>query len=322
MSIPELDPQIADALRKLEEAGVRPLETLTLEEAREEYARGVALLGGEPDEVFAVEEADADGVPLRVYRPVETDEPSMALVYFHGGGWAVGGLDTHDGVARALAKRAGIVVVSVGYSLAPESRYPAALQDAWQATNWVLANAASLGIDPERVGVGGDGVGGCLAAVVARKGRDAGTPFAVQLLIYPTTTSRCDTQAFSLYSMGYGLTRDAMHWNWNHYIGDYDGGADTDVSPAALQDLRRLPRAIVVTAEADILRDEGEAYAQRLFLAGVETEGYRYDGMINGFLQMAGLVSRSDKALDEIAESLRPFLEKTWRDDYSVSLDK
>jgi len=141
----------------------------------------------------------------------------------------------------------------------------------------------------------------------------------VQLLIYPTTSSKQDTPAYSMYQSGYGLTRDAMAWYWEQYIGDYDGSNDANVSPGSVQDLRRLPRTIMVTAEADILRDEAEVYAQRLFFAGVETEGYRYDGMIHGFLRMAGIVERSNKALDEIAESLVPFLEKGWRDDYLVT---
>jgi acetyl esterase len=240
-------------------------------------------------------------------------------VYLHGGGFVVGSIDTHDGVTRALARRAECIVVSVDYRLAPEHPYPAALEDSWRAARWVAASADGLGIDQERIGVGGDSVGGCLAAILARKARDTDAPFATQLLIYPTMSSRQDTPAYSLFQTGYGLTRDTMAWYWRQYIGDYDGGKDLDVSPGALNDLRRLPRAIVVTAEADILRDEAEVYAQRLFLAGVETEGYRYDGMIHGFLRMAGVVDRSNKALDEIAESLAPFLEKGWRDDYLVT---
>ena len=263
----------------------------------------------------------ADGVPVRIYRPVETSEPSRALVYFHGGGFVVGSIETHDGVARALARRTPCVVVSVDYRLAPEHKYPAALDDCWRAASWVLKNAAELGIDEEKVGVGGDSVGGCLAAIVARRGRDAGTPFAVQLLLYPTTTSRADAPSYSLYQLGYGLTRDAMAWYWKQYIGETDGSTNPDISPAALQDLRRLPRAIVITAEADVLRDEAESYAQRLFLASIETEGYEYEGMIHGFLRMAGVVARSDKALDEISETLKTFLDKTRRDDQAVTLD-
>jgi acetyl esterase/lipase len=242
-------------------------------------------------------------------------------VFLHGGGFVIGDLDTHDGQCRVLCSRVGAVVVSVDYRLAPEHRYPAALEDCWAATKWVIANAEKLGIDADRIGVGGDSVGGALATIVARKGRDAGTPFAAQLLLYPSTTCRQDAPSYSMYAFGYGLTRDAMAWYWQQYIGDHDGSSDSDISPAALQDLRRMPRTIVITAEADILRDEGESYAQRTFLAGVDTEGYCYDGMIHGFLRMAGVVDRSNQALSEIAESLKPFLDKTWRDDYSITLD-
>jgi acetyl esterase/lipase len=321
MSVPVLDPQIAEVLRKAAEADLPPVETLTPEENRANSLRTAKELFGPVDEMHAVEDRDAEGVPVRIYRPTETSEPQRALVYFHGGGFVVGSIDTHDGVTRALARRADCIVVSVDYRLAPEHPYPAALEDCWAASKWVMANAAELGIDGDRIGVGGDSAGGTLATIVARKGRDAGTPFAVQLLLYPMTTSRAEAPSYSLYSFGYGLTRDAMAWYWKQYIGDFDGGGDPDISPAALQDLRRMPRAIVITAEADILRDEAESYAQRLFLAGVETEGYQYDGMIHGFLRMAGVVDRSNQALGEIAQSLKPFLDKTWRDDYAVTLD-
>jgi acetyl esterase len=321
MAVPVLDPQIAEVLRKAAEAGASPVEELTPEENRANYVKTCKEQFGPVDEVHAVEDMDADGVPVRVYRPTDTTEPQRALVYFHGGGFVIGSIETHDGITRALARRAECIVVSVDYRLAPEHHYPAALDDCWAATKWVIANAEKLGIDPDRIGVGGDSAGAALATIVARKGRDAGTPFAVQLLVYPTTTCRQEAPSYSMYAFGYGLTRDAMAWFWRQYIGDHDGGDDPDISPAALQDLRRMPRAIVITAEADILRDEAESYAQRTFLAGVDTEGYCYDGMVHGFLRMAGVVDRSNQALSEIAESLKPFLDKTWRDDYSVTLD-
>jgi acetyl esterase len=315
MSVPDLDPQIIEVLRRMEESGVPPVEELAPEQQRANYEVLAKEQFGEVDEMHAVEDIDAGGVPARVYRPVETDEPSLGLIYFHGGGLVVGSLDTHDGVTRALAKRTPCVVVSVDYRLAPEHPYPAAIQDAWTAARYVSEHASELGLDPERIGVAGDSMGGTLATIVARKGRDAGMPFAAQLLIYPATTSRTDAPSYSLFSSGYGLTRTAMAWYWKQYLGDSDGAGNPDISPASLQDLRRMPRAIVVTAEADVLRDEAEAYAQRLFLAGNETEGYRYDGMIHGFLRMAGVVTRSRQAFDEIAESLKPMLEKGWRDD-------
>ena len=322
MSAPALDPQIVTYLRRLEEAGLPPVEEQVPDEARASYNESAPLVFGPVDEVYSVEDRDAGGVPVRIYRPVETSEPSRALVYFHGGGWVLGNIETHDGVSRALAKRTPCIVVSVDYRLAPEHPYPAALEDSWQAASWVLANAKELGIDEERVGVGGDSVGGCLAAIVARRGRDHGTPFAAQLLIYPTTTTRQETPSYSYFALGYGLSREAMAWYWKQYLGDYDGSNDPDVSPAALHDMRRLPRAIVITAEADVLRDEAETYAQRLFLSGVETEGYQYEGMIHGFVRMAGIVDRSRQALDEIAESLGPFLDKGWREDFTVLLQQ
>jgi acetyl esterase len=316
MSVPELDPQIIAAMRNVEALGHPPVEESTPDELRENYLVVAKEQFGTVDEVFSVEDRDADGVPVRIYKGVETDEPTRALVYFHGGGYVIGSVETHDGLTRAFAKRGEMIVVSVDYRLAPEHTYPAALDDCWTAARWVLSNAAELGTDVDKVGVGGDSVGGTLAAIVARKGRDTGTPFAAQLLIYPAISTRMDTQSFSLYQSGYGLTRDAMHWYWKQYLGDSDGSGEIDISPGALLDLRRLPRGIVVTAEADVLRDEAEGYAQRLFLAGCETEGYRYDGMIHGFLRMAGVVERSDKAIDEIVESLVPLLERTWRIDY------
>ena len=319
MSVPELDPQIVEVLRRQEEAGLPPVEELGPQALRANMTALAPQLFGAVDEMHAVEDCDLAGVPVRIYRPAESEEPSTGLVYYHGGGLVIGSIETHDGLTRALARRAGCVVISVGYRLAPEHPFPAALEDAWAAARYVLENAASLGLDAERIGVGGDSMGGTLAAIVARKGRDAGLPFATQLLLYPATTSRTDAPSYSLYSSGYGLTRNAMGWYWEQYLGASDGSTNPDISPAAVTDLRRLPRAIVVTAEADVLRDEAETYAQRMFLAGVETEGYRYDGMIHGFLRLAGVVDRSRSAFDEIAASLAPALARGWRENFGAT---
>jgi acetyl esterase len=313
VSVLELDPEGAAFLRQQAASGIPPIATLTPEQARANFVVAAAQFG-EVEKLSSVEDTDADGVPVRIYRPDDSRGPSLGLVYFHGGGWVVGSVDTHDGITRALAKHAGCVVVSVDYRLAPEHPYPAALDDAWTAARWVLEHAAELGLDDERIGVGGDSVGGNLAAVIARRGRDHGMPFAAQLLIYPTTSTRTDTPSYETFASGYGLTREAMRWYWRQYLGDSDGSTNPDISPSALVDTRRLPRAIVVTAEADVLRDEAETYGQRLFLGGIETEGYRYDGMIHGFLRLAGVVGRSREALREIAGSLRPALEKGWRE--------
>ena len=309
MSVPELDPQIRKVLDDVEAAGLPPVQELTPEEVRANLAASFEKLFGPPDEVHSVEDADADGVPVRIYRPVETEEPSTALVYFHGGGWVAGSVEVYDPLARAFAKRAGCIVISVDYRLAPEHPYPAALEDAWTATRWVTSNTEQLRLEPMKIGVGGDSAGGTLAAICARRARDHGIPIAAQMLLYPITNHDLNTPSYSLFSEGYLLTRDAMDWYWKQYLGEGDGSENPDVSPAAERDLRRLPRAIVVTAEADVLRDEAEAYAQRLFIATVETEGYRYDGMVHGFLRMTGAVDRSDHALDEISESLAAALE-------------
>jgi acetyl esterase len=311
---PVLDPQIQAVLDEQAAAGIKAPGTVTPEELRAQFVKqSTEQWGDKLDEMHSVEDADADGVPIRIYRPVETDEPSMALVYFHGGGWVVGSIDTHDGITRAIARRAGIVVVSADYRLAPEHPFPAALEDAWTATQWVSSHAEELELDVDRIGVGGDSSGGNLAAVVARRGRDHAVPIALQLLLYPVISYAFDTPSYSYFSEGYGLTRDGMRWYWDQYLGGADG-ENPDVSPSQTADLRRLPRAIVVTAEADVLRDEAESYAQRMFLSTVETEGYRYDGMVHGFLRMAGKVERSDKAFDELAESIKTMLNKTWRD--------
>jgi acetyl esterase len=313
MAPPVLDPQIQAVLDEQLTAASAPNEPQTPDEVRASLAESCRALWGEPDELHSVEDADADGVPVRLYRPVETAEPSMALVYFHGGGWVAGSIETHDGPCRALAKSAGIVVVSVDYRLAPEHPFPAGLEDAWTATQWVSRNAEELKLDPDRIGVGGDRAGGNLATVVARRARDHAVPLALQLLLYPITNNAIDTPSYSFFSEGYGLTRNAMQWYWEQNLNGADG-TDPDASPAQEKDLRRLPRAIVVTAEADVLRDEAETYAQRLFLSTVETEGYRYDGMIHGFMRMAGRVERSRKAYDELAESITAMLSKGWRD--------
>ena len=312
MTLPTLDPQIQAVLEEQAAAGLPPVNELPLDEARANYEKDCREQWGALDEVAEIEDADADGVPVRIYRPSADEERSMALVYFHGGGWVIGSIDTHDGPCRALAKRTGVVVVSVGYRLAPEHKFPAGLDDAWTATQWVYNRSADLKLDSERIGVAGDSAGGTLAAVVARRGRDFGVPLALQLLLYPATDSVCNTESFSVFSEGYGLTRDTMRWYWQQYLGDADG-ANPDASPLQTKELHGLPRAIVVTAEADILRDEAEGYAQRLFLSTVETEGYRYDGMIHGFMRMAGKVKRSNEAYDELAESIRAMLAKASR---------
>jgi acetyl esterase len=307
----ELDPQLAELLRQAAAAGLPAVELQSPEEARAGYVSLAAAQFGTVAEMQSVEDRGADGVPIRVYRPLEPSGTNAALIYYHGGGWVIGSVETHDGVTRALAARTGCVVVSVDYRLAPEHPYPAAVDDSWTAARWVLAQAAELGIDPARVGVAGDSAGGTLAAIVARKGRDAGTPFAAQLLLYPVASPRTDSESWSLFGTGYGLTREAMLWYWRLYLDRVameDALDDPDISLLAPGSLAGLPPALVVTAEADILRDDGEAYAARLAAAGVATETCRWPGMNHGFVRMGGVVDRARSALDEIAGRFGPLV--------------
>jgi acetyl esterase len=247
----------------------------------------------------------AGDIPVRVYTPNGT-APFPLLVYFHGGGWVLGGIDTHDGTCRSLANGAGCVVVSVDYRLAPEHRYPAAAEDCCAATQWAAAHAAELGADARRVAVGGDSAGGNLAAVVALMARDRGGPALVlQLLIYPATDARFDTASYRDNADGYLLTAADMRWFWDHYLGDSGRGAEPYASPLRAADLSGLPPALVITAEFDPLRDEGEAYAKRLEDAGVASRLSRYDGMIHGFFGMGQMIDRANAAVGEACANLK-----------------
>jgi acetyl esterase len=226
------------------------------------------------------------------------------LVYLHGGGWVVGSLETHDGVCRALASRTPCVVAAVDYRLAPEHRFPAAVEDAWAATAWVAEHAASIGGDPDRIAVGGDSAGGTLATACAIRARDHGLRLALQLLVYPVTDHRFDTASYEECAEGYGLTRDAMRWYWAQYLGP-DDGSSPEASPLRAADLAGLAPAHVVTAEYDPLRDEAEAYAARLEEAGVPVRLDRCEGLIHGFLRMPGTIRRADAVLDDAAAALR-----------------
>ncbi|HWB22798.1 MAG TPA: alpha/beta hydrolase [Gaiellaceae bacterium] len=299
-----IDPQVEQYLERLNGLGLTPIHELTPAEVRANFAASIDALFGPVDPVFAVEDRETDtGVPVRIYRPGDDPEPGPVLIFFHGGGWVVGSIETHDGIARALANRSGCAVVSVDYRLAPEHRFPAAIDDAWSATRWVLANAAELGLDPGRVAVGGDSAGGTLAAVVARRARDAGIPLALQLLVYPVADHSFETGSYSEFAEGHSLTREGMRWYWSHYLGDADG-LDPDASPARESDLTGLAPAFIATAGLDPLRDEGEAYARRLEDAGVSTVLVRYDGMIHGFLRMPAVIDRAGDALDDLAAVL------------------
>ncbi len=242
-------------------------------------------------------------IPIRVYRP----EAAHGLVaYVHGGGWMVGSIDSFDTVVRALANASNAVVVSIGYRLAPEHPFPAGLDDALCATRWIAANARDLGGDPQRLAIAGDSAGGNLATVVARRLRGE-VDFKLQALVYPVTDAGVNTPSYRTFGEGYGLTAASMQRFWNLYL-DGSDGLDPDASPLRAQDLEGMPPAFVLTAEADPLRDEGEAYAEALRDAGVPTRHTRFDGAIHGFWRWLAVTSMSRRAVDEVAAALRAAL--------------
>lgn len=255
-------------------------------------------------ELTSVSDNSADGVPIRVYRP-SLAENLPCLVYFHGGGWVIGDLETHDAPCRLLAKESECVVIAVDYRLAPEHPFPAPLDDCYSATEWVARNAVELSINKNKIAVGGDSAGGNLAASVCIKARDESGPgITHQLLIYPVTDIAMDTESYNTNAEGYLLTRESMVWFWNHYVGDTFAD-NALVSPLKTTDLSNLPTATVLTAEFDPLRDEGEAYGEKLKAAGVTTLIKRYDGFIHGFISMTDALEGARDAVSLLAAELR-----------------
>lgn len=304
-----LDPQARTLLDFMEAQGTPRLNTLSPAEARQSVA-AFAQLGGEPEPINRVENRTLPGpeapIPVRVYTPAG-DGPFPVLVFFHGGGWVICDLDTHDPVCRHLANAAQCIVVSVDYRLAPEHKFPAAVDDCYAAMTWVMNNAGSINGDPTRVAVGGDSAGGNLAAVTALMARDRGeTPPVFQLLVYPATDYYLPgTPSVKENAEGYFLTRDDMAWFWNHYLRNSEDAANPYACPLRAESLAALPPALVITAEFDPLRDEGEMYAARLGESGVATTLVRFDGMIHGFFSMAGVLEQGRKAVALAAAELR-----------------
>jgi acetyl esterase len=301
-----LDPQakaVLDAMPPMPDFDAIPLELL-----RAGMAQG-ALAPGEPERVASVENRTLPGpageIPVRIYKP-EARGPLPALVFFHGGGFVLCNLDTHDNVCRSLANQAGCAVVSVDYRLAPEHRYPAAAEDCYAVTRWVAQHGAEIGVDTSRIAVGGDSAGGNLSAVVSQMARDRrGPALRFQLLIYPVTDARFDTPSYRENAEGYFLTTNMMRWFWRQYLKDPAEGGDAYASPLRAKDLSGLPPGLCITAEFDPLRDEGEAYAAKLREAGVACPAHRYDGMFHGFFGMGAILDKAKQAVSESAQALK-----------------
>ena len=305
-------PEVQNILDFLAAAEGPPREQLDPAELRQGYA-ALSMVESKP-EMHAVSDRTVPGpggdIPVRVYVPTDEPGPRPVLVYFHGGGWVIGDIDTHDGVARAVAEGSGATVVSVGYRRAPEDPFPAAIDDSEAAVRWVVDNAADLGVNPGRLAVGGDSAGGNLAAVTALELAAAGGPdVRFQLLVYPVTDGTLGHASFVENGEGYFLTAATMTWFWQRYVGEGDW-TDPRVSPIHASDdaLAAAPPALVITAEFDPLRDEGEAYAARLAAAGVDVTVTRYDSMIHGFFSMRDLVPEGKAAVEQACEALRTAL--------------
>jgi acetyl esterase len=307
-----LHPQTRALLDLIEQRQVPPTHTLSVADARALYRDRRSFTQPVPPEVAKVQELQATGpngtVPVRLVRPLGSDDTAVlpVLVYFHGGGWVIGDLDTHDTLCRELANGAGCAVISVDYRMGPENRFPAAVNDCYAAARWVHDHAEELRLDPTRIAVGGDSAGGNLAAVTSIAARDAGDlPIAFQLLIYPATNQHRTTPSHAENGQGYLLTSDTMDYFTGHYITDKAQYDDWRASPLLREDLGSLPPALVLTAGFDPLRDEGKAYAERLTAAGNAASYVCFDREIHGFILMGKVLDEANTAVALCAAELR-----------------
>jgi len=308
--MPALDPETRAFLERLARSGIAPYHRLPVPEARALHARLRADAPRPP--VPRVEDRSFPGpggeVPVRVYFP-EGEGPFGAVLYFHGGGWVLGSLETMDPVCRHLTLLTGCLVLSVNYRHAPEHKFPSAAEDAHSALRWAAEGAGGLPLDPNRLAVAGDSAGGNLATVACLMARDRGTPLPrFQALIYPVTDYNLNTPSYLENAEGFFLTREAMAWYWGHYLARLEDGAHPYASPLRAPDLRGLPPALVVTAELDPLRDEGEAYALRLWEAGVPAVSLRVRGTVHGFFAFPHLLQVARQVLHTVAGALRSAL--------------
>lgn len=304
-----LHPEAAAFLEQIARQKSPTVEALPID-----ITRRAALIGNkastDPPDLARTQDLNLkrpDGTDLlvRVYIPRGV-EPFPVCLYFHGGGWVLNNIETHDDLVRCLAAESGCVFVNVEYRLAPEHKYPAALDDSWFALNWVHDHAHELGCDPRQIAVAGDSAGGNLAAALCLMSRDRhGPEIAFQALIYPITDCDFDRPSYRENAEGYFLTRREMIWFWNHYVSSPEQMKEPYASPLRASSLRNLPPALILTAEFDPLRDEGEAYADALRAAGVEVELFRFDGMIHAFVRRVEQFSGARTAIQKIAQHLR-----------------
>jgi acetyl esterase len=310
-----LDPQARALLEGMARPGSPSPMAVPVAEARRLYRESRLRLSPAPP--LPMEETrdfpipgPAGAIGARYYRPqgAKPGEPLCGVVYFHGGGWVCGDLDTHDGVCRGIAASGPCAVVAVDYRMGPEHRFPAAVDDAVAAAKWVCANAGALGMDPGRIVVAGESAGGNLAAVIALALRDAGPRIAMQVLVYPVTDQGAEGGSMQRYARGYSLTLELMRWYQDQYFGEGGDRSGWRASPLLAEDHSRLPPAYVVTAGFDPLLDQGRAYADCLLRAGVAVTYECFEGQIHGFLPMGGAMAASNHALYRIGQAMRSLL--------------
>jgi acetyl esterase len=306
-----IDPKIQEILDFIASRNVPPFHELSPEEARLRVEKSREIFGGDPVDLPRVEDLTMPGpageIALRLYAS-SSGGSLPVLVYFHGGGWVVGSLDSYDALCRGLARESGCLVISVDYRLAPEHKFPAGLDDAWAALEWIAAHAPSLGGDSARLAVGGDSAGGNLAAVVSQMAREfGGPPIAHQLLIYPATTHDLGTESMQAHAEDGLLTLKDTQWFWAHYLTRPEEAASPRVCPLKAESLAGLPPAHVVIAEIDVLADEGRAYAKALEAAGVPVRVTECPGMIHGFMSMT-ILERTQGYIAEMGAVLKEAL--------------
>ncbi len=299
---------LLNAAAKAEVAGAPTPQELGAEGLRALFKVSRGELTPDPPDVGHAEDFSIPGpagkIPVRYYRPKGANENSRLgmLLYFHGGGWMVGDIETHDVVCRMLANRGGFAVANVDYRLAPENKFPAAIEDSWAVTQWAKAGAGGLSIDADRVGVGGDSAGGNISAVLALMARDAGLSLAFQALIYPATHFSLETESHHKFANGYLLTRDAQAWYHESYLRSDADRNNWRASPALAADFTNLAPAFILTCGYDPLLDEGKAYAELLKAAGVPVVYRCFDGQVHGFITMGKVIDEANNAVIEVAD--------------------
>jgi len=309
-----LDPQAQALMQLMVEKGVPPVNTLTAVQARESYRSRRAFTQPDAPEVYQVADqviqSNGVNVPVRVYHPhtAQTQKSLPALVYIHGGGWTIGDLDTHDVLCRSLCLQAGVVVVSVDYRMGPEHKFPAAYDDTVAAFNWTVANASALGVDANRIAIGGDSAGGNLSAAACiglRDQKGLSVQPAFQLLIYPATIMWQDTPSYHANGQGYMLTKDSIAYYTDNYLRNRDDAKDWRASPQWASTHAGLPPAFVMTAGFDPLRDEGLMYADALSKAGVSCQYICFERQIHGFITMGRVMQEANTAVSLCAQVLK-----------------